>query len=138
MMTYHRVSYSPAQERPPMPQRYHVVSTQDTRSAFNSRDVAQFLSKGGQFLLPILDLIDDAESAIDDLIDAMGRATIEAVLLMSAAPVAGPKHQGKKADRDSPYTRSQAPRAALPRRRLPSPTPPLPPTHPQNSNPPGA
>src|SRR5258708_2763844 len=118
MMTYHRVSYSPAQEPPPMPQRYHVVSTQDTRSAFNSRDVAQFLSKGGQFLLPILDLLADAESAIDDLIDVMGRATIEAVLLMSAAQVAGPKQQGKKADRDIAYHGSQAGRVALRERQL--------------------
>src|SRR5258707_9119197 len=118
MMTYHRVSYSPAQEPPPMPQRYHVVSTQDTRSAFNSRDVAQFLSKAGQFLLPILDLIDHAESAIDDLIDFMGRATIEAVLLMSSAQVAGPKQQGKKAVRDIAYHGSQAGRVALRERQL--------------------
>jgi putative transposase len=101
-----------------MPQRYHVVSTQDTRSALNSRDVAQFLSKGGQFLLPILDLLADAESAIDDLIDVMGRATIEAVLLMSAAQVAGPKQQGKKADRDIAYHGSQAGRVALRERQL--------------------
>jgi putative transposase len=101
-----------------MPQRYHVVSTQDTRSALNSRDVAQFLSKGGQFLLPILDLLADAECAIDDLIDVMGRATIEAVLLMSAAQVAGPKQQGKKADRDIAYHGSQAGRVFLRERQL--------------------
>jgi hypothetical protein len=64
-------------------QRDHVVSTQDTPSALNSREVAQFLSKDGQFLLPLRDLLADAEAAVDDLIDVMGRATIEAVLLMS-------------------------------------------------------
>jgi putative transposase len=101
-----------------MPQRYHVVSTEDTRSALNSRDVAQFLSKGGQVLLPILDLLADAESALDDLIDVMGRATIEAVLLMSAAQVAGPKQQGKKADRDIAYHGSQSGRVALRERQL--------------------
>jgi hypothetical protein len=39
----------------------------------------------------MLDLIANARVAIDDLIDVMGRATIEAVLLMNAAQVAGPK-----------------------------------------------
>ncbi len=42
-------------------------------------------------LLPLLDLINTAQCAIDDLIDVMGRATIEAILKMSAAEVAGPK-----------------------------------------------
>jgi transposase-like protein len=101
-----------------MPQRYHVVSTQDTPSAINSRDLAQFLSKDGQFLLPMLELIETAEVAIDDLIDVMGRATIEAVLLMSAAQVAGPKQQGKKAERDIAYHGSQAGRVALRERQL--------------------
>ena len=39
----------------------------------------------------MLDLIANARVAIDDLIDVMGRATIEAALLMNAAQVAGPK-----------------------------------------------
>jgi hypothetical protein len=80
--------------------------------------VAQFLSKDGQFLLPLLDLIADAESAVDDLIDVMGRATIEAILLMSAAQVAGPKQQGKKAERDIAYHGSQPGRVALRERQL--------------------
>ena len=101
-----------------MPQRYHVVSTQDTPSALHSRDLAQFLSKDGQFLLPMLDLIESAEVVIDDLIDVMGRATIEAVLLMSAAQVAGPKQQGKKAERDIAYHGSQAGMVALRERQL--------------------
>lgn len=101
-----------------MPQRYHFVSTQDTPSALESRDLAQFLAKDGQFLLPMLNLLADAESAIDDLIDVMGRATIEAVLLMSAAQIAGPKQQGKKADRDIAYHGSQLGRVALRERQL--------------------
>ncbi len=48
----------------------------------------------------------------------MGRATIEAVLLMSAAAVAGPKQQGKKADRDIAYHGSQTGRVALKERQL--------------------
>ena len=34
------------------------------------------------------------ERAIDEVIDVMGRATVEAVLQMSAEQVAGPKAQG--------------------------------------------
>jgi hypothetical protein len=48
----------------------------------------------------------------------MGRATIEAVLLMSAEAVAGPKQQGKRADREIAYHGRQAGRVALKERQL--------------------
>jgi putative transposase len=54
------------------------------------------LSKEGQLLLPMLDLINQAEMAVDELINVAGRAAIEAVLIMSAQEVAGPKHPGRK------------------------------------------
>ena len=57
--------------------------------------MAEFLSKGGQLLLPMLELITQAEMAVDELIDVAGRAAIEAVLVLSAREVAGPKHPGK-------------------------------------------
>src|SRR3954464_12717854 len=101
-----------------MTQRYHVVSKPDSPSTLNSRSLAQVLAKDGQLLLPMLDLIEHAQAAIDELIDVMGRATIEAVLLMSAAGVAGPKQQGKKADRDVVYHGSQTGRVALKERQL--------------------
>jgi hypothetical protein len=53
------------------------------------------LSKEGQLLLPMLELIEQAEMAVDELIDVMGRATIEAVLTLSAQQIAGPKEPGK-------------------------------------------
>ena len=49
---------------------------------------------------------------LDDLIDVMGRATIEAVLRMSAEAIAGPKQQGKKSDRDIVYHGTQQGRVA--------------------------
>jgi putative transposase len=101
-----------------MPQRYHVVPVPDSRSAFDPRKLASLLATDSQLLLPMLDLIEQAEAAIDELIDVMGRATIEAVLLMSAAQLAGPKQQGKKADRDVAYHGSQAGRVALKERQL--------------------
>ncbi|WP_169981153.1 IS256 family transposase [Tautonia rosea] len=101
-----------------MSQRYHVVDRPDSRAPLDPRKLAQVLAQDGQLLLPMLDLIEHAEAAVDDLIDVMGRATIEAVLLMSAAGVAGPKQQGKRADRDVVYHGSQAGRVALKERQL--------------------
>jgi len=69
---------------------YQVVSGKD------SRKLAEFLQKEGQFLLPMLELIERAEMAVDEVIDVAGRAAIEAILLMSAEEVAGPSHPGKR------------------------------------------
>ena len=73
---------------------YQVVSRSDRRA------LAEFLSKEGQLLLPMLELIEQAELAVDELIDVAGRATIEAVLILSAQQLAGPKHprQGGRPD----------------------------------------
>ncbi len=101
-----------------MPERYHAVSTQDSPPTLDSSALADVLAKDGQLLLPMLDLIENAQAAIDDLIDVMGRATIEAVLMMSAAQVAGPKRQGKKSDRDVVYHGSQKGRVPLREREL--------------------
>jgi putative transposase len=101
-----------------MTQRYQVVPLPDSPSTLDPKHLAQVLAQDGQLLLPMLDLIENAQAAIDDLIDVMGRATIEAVLLMSAAHVAGPKQQGKKTDRDIAYHGSQAGRVALKERQI--------------------
>jgi putative transposase len=61
----------------------------------DSRKIAEFLSKDGQLLLPLLELICNTEHAVDELIDVVGKAAIEAVLLLSAQQVAGPKQPGK-------------------------------------------
>ncbi len=73
---------------------YQITDRQDSRA------LAQFLSGEGQALLPMLELIEQAEMAVDELIDLAGRATIEAVLKLSAQELAGPKHPGKKIDGD--------------------------------------
>jgi putative transposase len=101
-----------------MTRRYQIVDRPDSRSTLDPAKLATLLAEEGQLLLPLLDLIEHAEAAVDDLIDVMGRATIEAVLLMSAAQVAGPKQQGKKAERDIAYHGSQAGRVALRERQL--------------------
>src|SRR3954471_20795579 len=101
-----------------MTQRYQVVPLPDSPAPLDQKRLAQVLARDGQLLLPMLDLIENAQLAIDDLIDVMGRATIEAVLLMSAAQVAGPKQQGKRTDRDVAYHGSQAGRVALKGRQI--------------------
>jgi len=63
----------------------------------NNNKLAEFLCQQGQLLLPMVELITQAEMAVDELIDVVGRATIEAVMTLSAQEVAGPKHPGKNA-----------------------------------------
>jgi hypothetical protein len=46
--------------------------------------------------LPMVELIEQSRSAIDELIDVLGRAHLEAVLQLSAESIAGPRHAGKK------------------------------------------
>src|SRR4051812_15304164 len=44
----------------------------------------------------MVELITESRMAIDDLVNAMGRATIETVLQLSAEQVAGPPQQGRR------------------------------------------
>jgi hypothetical protein len=53
----------------------------------DSRKIAEFLSKDGQLLLLFLELICNTEQALDELIDVVGKAAIEAVLLLSAQQI---------------------------------------------------
>lgn len=98
-----------------MQEAYQIV---DRASKHSSRELARWLAKEGQLLLPFVDLVDSAQTAIDDLVDVMGRATIEAVLRMSAEGVAGPRQQGKKTDRGVYWHGTQAGRVALSDRQL--------------------
>jgi len=101
-----------------MPERYQIVSSNANDRQPDVKELAEFLAKDGQLLLPIVDLIEQAQCAIDDLVDVMGRATIEAVLQMSAAQIAGPKQQGKRAEREIAYHGTQKGRVALKERQL--------------------
>jgi putative transposase len=99
-----------------MRQSYKIVSQ---RSSVGHRQMAEFLAKEGQLLLPMIDLIEQAECAIDEVIDVMGRATVEAVLRMSAEQLAGPRQQGKRGEeREFYYHGTQPGRVALKERQL--------------------
>lgn len=73
-----------------MEKPYHIVGKEETQ------EVAKFLAKNGQALLPMVELIEQSKMAVDELIDVVGRAQIEAVLRLSAEGIAGARHPGKK------------------------------------------
>lgn len=72
--------------------------------------------------MPILELVTQGQAVVDEAIDVMGRATIEAVLELSARQIAGEPHQGKRAGKGVANSRDGrrfgAPAPACPRTRL--------------------
>ena len=73
-----------------MEKPYHIVGKG------SSEELGRYLARNGQVLLPMVELIEQSKLAVDDLIDVLGRAQIEAVLRLSAERLAGPPHPGKK------------------------------------------
>ena len=73
-----------------MEKPYHTIHKKDTQAW------AHFLTQNGQALLPMVELIEQSQLAVDELIDVLGRASVEAVLRLSAEGIAGPPHPGKK------------------------------------------
>ena len=69
---------------------YQIVDRKDS-----SRQLAKFLAENGQVLMPMVELIESAQMSVHQLMATLGRATLEAVLQISAAGVAGENHQGK-------------------------------------------
>jgi putative transposase len=69
---------------------YHIAEKSDSRS------LTDFWVKNGQSLLPMVELIEQSQKSVDELIDEVGRATIEAVLRLSGEGIAGLPHPGKK------------------------------------------
>jgi len=63
------------------------------------RRVVEFFVRHGQFLLPMIDLIEESSAAIDEMIDVVGRGAVEAVLQLSAQELTGGKSQGRKVER---------------------------------------
>jgi putative transposase len=104
----------------------HATSTRSRAKAVaiaRKDDTARlraFLSKNSQFLLPMLELVTESKQAIDDVVDAAGRAMVEALLVLSAEQVAGPKRQGRRDSASGPvgWHGSQLGRVALKERKL--------------------
>jgi len=73
-----------------MKKDYQIVDQKD-----DTRQLAKFLAENGQVLMPMVELIESAQLSVHQLMTRLGRATLEAVLEISAAGVAGENHQGK-------------------------------------------
>jgi putative transposase len=71
---------------------YHIVS-RDAEGA--AARLEEFTKANGQILLPLLGLITQARLAADEVIDSIGRQTIETILNLSAEQIAGPRTPGK-------------------------------------------
>jgi putative transposase len=94
---------------------YHTF---DKQGKVGERKLTEFLVHNGQALLPMLELIQESRMAVDELIDVMGRASIEAVLELSAIQVAGPPQQGKAREGDIGWHGTQRGRVYLKQRQL--------------------
>ncbi len=97
-----------------MKRNYHTI---DKRGK-GERKLAEFLVRNGQALLPMMELIEQSRMAIDELIDVMGRASLEAVLQLSAAQVAGAPQQGKARQAEIVWHGTQRGRVYLKERQL--------------------
>lgn len=75
-----------------MARNYHTLNSQ-TRAS--EEKLTSFLKKNGQHLLPMVDLMTQSRMAIDELIDSVGRATLETILEISAEQVVGARQPGK-------------------------------------------
>ncbi|MCH8158164.1 MAG: IS256 family transposase [Nitrospinae bacterium] len=73
-----------------MGKNYHILDKK------HREELSEYLSREGQLLLPLVELLETAEMAVDELIDVACRSTIEAVLKLSAQGIAGEKQQGKQ------------------------------------------
>jgi len=73
-----------------MKESYQIIDKRDTKK------IAEYLALNGELLLPMVEMIEGASMAVDELIDVLGRASVEAVLNLSAMNIAGSKHQGKR------------------------------------------
>jgi putative transposase len=94
---------------------YH---TTDKQGKVGEQKLTEFLVHNGQALLPMLELIEQSRMAVDELIDVMGRASIEAVLELSARQVAGAPQQGKAREGDIGWHGTQRGRVYLKQRQL--------------------
>ncbi len=98
-----------------MRRRYHTI---DKQGRVGERKLAEFLVSNRQMLLPMLELIEQSRMAIDELIDVVGRASIEAVLQLSAREVAGAPQPGKARSGEVAWHGRQLGRVCLKERKL--------------------
>ena len=97
-----------------MKKTYHIVGKQ---GKYNEKELRKHFCRNGQFLLPMVSLIEQSQIAVNEVVDVLGRATIEAVLNLSAEEVAGPRQPGRRGE-DVVWHGSQRGRVTLSDRKL--------------------
>ena len=73
-----------------MRRNYHTLGKDHTE------ELSEYLSRDGQLLLPLVELLETAQIVVDQFIDIVDLSTIEVVLKILAQGVVGAKHQGKR------------------------------------------
>lgn len=79
-------------------QAYRIVDREQVSQELAGA-LGRSLAKGGRELLPIVELIAQGRAMVDEVIDTVGRKSIELLLDLSADTIAGARHQGKATDR---------------------------------------
>ena len=97
-----------------MKKPYHIVSREAEAA---SAALEEFAKANGQILLPLVELITQARIAVDEVIDNIGRQTIEIILNLSAEQVAGARTPGKNSG-DIRWHGSQPGRVSLADRQI--------------------
>lgn len=92
---------------------YHIVDREADKAG---AAVEQFAKANGQILAPLVELITQARVAVE-VIDRIGRQTIETILTSSAEQVAGPRTPGKSSG-DIRWHASQNGRVSLADRQI--------------------
>ena len=95
-----------------MSKAYQIADKKQTRR------IAEFMAANAQSVLPMVELIEESMMAIDDLVETLGRATIEAVLLVSATNMAGKRRQGVRSEREVGWHGSQGGVVSLENRKM--------------------
>lgn len=88
------------------------VARRDDRAA-----VTRWLAGNGQALLPMLELLENAQASIDELMNDAARALVEQLLVLSAQEMAGAKLRGR-ADGDVLWHGTQRGQVTLAERKL--------------------
>ena len=67
-----------------MKKPYHIINRENAAAA---EKLQEFARANGQYLLPLVDLINEARIAIDEVIEEAGRGLIETILQLSAQQI---------------------------------------------------
>ena len=94
-----------------MSEAYQIIEKKETQR------LAAFVAEHGQAFFPLVSLVEQSQLAVEDLMDVMGRAGVEAVLLLSAKGLTGEPHPGKRGGEVRRYG-SQGGRVMLKGRKL--------------------